>query len=72
MKVPLPGGAPIVTWHLGEHAYPGDSCGPLNAWLDEHGHEAGGPVWEIYWWIDASRKPDPSPVAGVFQIHQSQ
>jgi effector-binding domain-containing protein len=56
----LPGGAAIVTWHLGAHDGLGEAYGRLNAWLEEHGREPAGPAWEIYWWIDASGEPDPS------------
>jgi effector-binding domain-containing protein len=56
----LPGGAAIITWHLGAHDRLGDAYGRLNAWLEEHGREAAGPAWEIYWWIDMSTEPDPS------------
>jgi effector-binding domain-containing protein len=56
----LPGGAAITTWHLGSHESLGDAYGRLTAWLNEHRREAGGAAWEVYWWIDASREPDPA------------
>jgi effector-binding domain-containing protein len=56
----LPGGAAIVTWHLGAHDRLAEAYGRLAAWLKENEREAAGPAWEVYWWIDASREPDPS------------
>jgi effector-binding domain-containing protein len=56
----LPGGAAITTWHLGSHDSLGDAYGRLTAWLSEHRREAGGAAWEVYWWIDGSREPDPA------------
>jgi effector-binding domain-containing protein len=56
----LPGGAAIVTWHLGAHNSLGEGYGRLNAWLERQGRRAAGPAWEVYWWIDARREPDPS------------
>jgi effector-binding domain-containing protein len=56
----LPGGAAITTWHLGSHDSLADAYGRLTAWLNEHRREAGGAAWEVYWWIDASRVPDPA------------
>jgi hypothetical protein len=38
----------------------GEAYGRLAAWLKENEREAAGPAWEVYWWIDASREPDPS------------
>jgi effector-binding domain-containing protein len=56
----LPGGAAIVTWHVGAHDTLGDAYGRLNAWLEEHKREAAGPAWEVYWWIASGEEPDPS------------
>ena len=56
----LPGGVAITTWHLGAHDGLGEAYGRLAAWLQEHGRQAAGPAWEVYWWIDTSREPDPS------------
>ena len=56
----LPGGAAIATWHLGAQDRLGEAYQRLNAWLEEHNSEAGGPPWEVYWWIDPSQEPDPS------------
>jgi effector-binding domain-containing protein len=56
----LPGGAAITTWHLGSHDSLADAYGRLTTWLNEHRREAGGAPWEVYWWIDASREPDPA------------
>jgi effector-binding domain-containing protein len=56
----LPGGPVITTWHLGAHDRLGEAYGRLAAWLTEHDRDAAGPAWEVYWWIDASREPDPS------------
>jgi effector-binding domain-containing protein len=56
----LPGGAAVVTWHFGAHDSLGEAYSRLNAWLEDNGREAAGPAWEVYWWIDPSRKPDPS------------
>jgi effector-binding domain-containing protein len=56
----LPGGAVITTWHLGSHDNLADAYGRLTAWLNEHRREAAGAAWEVYWWIDASREPDPA------------
>jgi effector-binding domain-containing protein len=56
----LPGGAAIVTWHIGAHDRLGEAYGRLEAWLKEHGREAAGAGWEIYWWIDPAAEPDPA------------
>lgn len=56
----LPGGAAISTWHLGPHDGLGEAYSRLTAWLNEHGREPAGAAWEVYWWIDASREPEPS------------
>jgi effector-binding domain-containing protein len=56
----LPGGAAITTWHLGSHDSLADAYGRLTAWLNEHGRDAAGAAWEVYWWIDPSREPDPA------------
>jgi effector-binding domain-containing protein len=56
----LPGGEAIATWHLGAHDTLGEAYRRLTAWLQEHGREAAGPAWEVYWWIDAGQEPDPS------------
>ena len=56
----LPGGAVITTWHFGSHDRLGDSYARLRAWLEEHGRKADGTAWEVYWWIDPTREPDPS------------
>jgi effector-binding domain-containing protein len=56
----LPGGAAISTWHLGAHDTLGEAYGRLAAWLQEHDREAAGAAWEVCWWIDPSKEPDPS------------
>jgi effector-binding domain-containing protein len=56
----LPGGAAIVTWHLGAHDSLGDAYRRLEQWLDANAREAAGSAWEVYWWIDPDRAPDPS------------
>jgi effector-binding domain-containing protein len=56
----LPGGAAITTWHLGSHDNLGEAYSRLGAWLQEHGREAAGAAWEVYWWIDANQELDPS------------
>jgi len=56
----LPGGAAIVTWHLGAHDRLGEAYRRLDAWLQEHEREAAGPAWEIYHWIDPSQELDAS------------
>jgi effector-binding domain-containing protein len=38
----------------------GEAYGRLAAWLKEHERKAAGPAWEVYTWIDATKKPDPS------------
>ena len=38
----------------------GEAYSRLTAWLNEHGREQAGAACEVYWWIDASREPDPS------------
>jgi hypothetical protein len=32
----------------------------MQTWLNEHGREAAGAAWEVYWWIDPSAEPDPA------------
>jgi effector-binding domain-containing protein len=56
----LPGGAAIVTWHLGSHDSLGAAYRRLEGWLEVNGREAAGPAWEVYWWIDPNLEPDPS------------
>jgi effector-binding domain-containing protein len=56
----LPGGAAISTWHVGAHDSLGEAYGRLSAWLEDNGREAAGAAWEVYWWIDPSREPDPA------------
>jgi effector-binding domain-containing protein len=56
----LPGGSVLITWHLGAHDSLDQAYGRLAAWLKEHDREAAGAAWEVYWWIDAGQKPDPS------------
>jgi effector-binding domain-containing protein len=56
----LPGGAAISTWHVGAHDRLGEAYGRLSTWLEENGREAASPGWEVYWWIDPGREPDPS------------
>jgi effector-binding domain-containing protein len=56
----LPGGAAIVTWHFGAHDSLGDAYRRLEGWLETNDREAGGSAWEVYWWIDPGREPDPS------------
>jgi effector-binding domain-containing protein len=56
----LPGGAAIVTWHLGAHDNLGDAYRRLEQWLGASEREAAGSAWEVYWWIDPRREPDPS------------
>jgi effector-binding domain-containing protein len=55
----LPGGAAIVTWHLGAHDKLGDAYRRLEQWLAANEREAAGAAWEVYWWIDPNREPDP-------------
>ena len=56
----LPGGAAIVTWHLGAHDNLGDAYRRLEQWLQANEREAAAPAWEVYWWIDLVWQPDPS------------
>jgi effector-binding domain-containing protein len=56
----LPGGAAIVTWHIGAHDRLGEAYGRLSRWLEEHERGSTGPAWEVYWWIDANQEHDPS------------
>jgi effector-binding domain-containing protein len=56
----LPGGAAITTWHLGSHDRLAEAYGRLQRWLKEHGREAAGAAWEVYWWIDPGAEPNPA------------
>jgi effector-binding domain-containing protein len=56
----LPGGAAISTWHVGAHDRLAEAYGRMQSWLNEHGREAAGAAWEVYWWIDPSAEPDPA------------
>ncbi|HUS14138.1 MAG TPA: GyrI-like domain-containing protein [Chloroflexia bacterium] len=62
----LPGGPAVTTWHFGSHQSLGEAYGRIGAWLQEHGRGADGSSWEVYYWIDPSRNPDP---AGWQQDH---
>jgi effector-binding domain-containing protein len=56
----LPRGAAITTWHLGSHDGLAGAYARLGSWLEANGREADGAPWEVYWWIDLSREPDPA------------
>jgi effector-binding domain-containing protein len=56
----LPGGAAITTWHFGSHDRLAEAYCRLAAWLEEHRRNADGAAWEVYWWIDAAREPNPT------------
>jgi effector-binding domain-containing protein len=56
----LPGGTAITTWHIGSHDRLGEAYGRLEAWLTEHGRDKDGAAWEVYWWIDPTREPNPA------------
>jgi len=56
----LPGGAAISAWHLGSHDRLGEAYGRLDTRLKEHGREADGAAWEVYWWIDPGLELDPA------------
>jgi effector-binding domain-containing protein len=56
----LPGGAAIRTWHIGSHDALGTAYGRLDAWLTKHSRNRTWAAWEVYWWIDANKAPDPS------------
>jgi effector-binding domain-containing protein len=56
----LPGGAAIVTWHIGAHDRLGEAYGRIASWLKEHSRDTAGTAWEVYWWIDPNTEPDPS------------
>lgn len=56
----LPGGSALATWHIGAHDTLGNAYARLNVWRNLHRHEATGPGWEVYHWIDPRQKGDPS------------
>ena len=56
----LPGGIAIRTWHIGSHDALAGAYGRLESWLTQNGRARNGAGWEVYWWIDASKEPDPS------------
>ena len=56
----LPRGAAITTWHRGSHDGLAGAYARLGSWLKANGREADGAPWEVYWWIDLSREPEPA------------
>jgi effector-binding domain-containing protein len=55
----LPGGPAAITTHYGPHEDLGVACDAVTGWLKEHGYEADGPHWEVYY-TDPQAEPDPA------------
>lgn len=45
----LPGGEAVSTIHYGPYDFLPAAGEALDAWVKQHGREAAGPNWEIYW-----------------------
>jgi effector-binding domain-containing protein len=54
----LPGGKVVRAVHRGDHSRLGDSHAAARAYIQEHGLEPAGPIWEIY----GHWAPDPDQV----------
>lgn len=70
----LPGGTAVATWHLGPHDNLADTYALLAAWMEEHGRKPDGGAWEVYHWIDLTRRPDPAawPAPSTWRTHLVQ
>lgn len=55
----LPSGPAAVTTHHGPYERLDAAFDAVEAWLKEHGHEAAGPHWEVYY-TDPQAEPDPT------------
>jgi effector-binding domain-containing protein len=55
----LPGGTVAVTTHRGRYEELGVAHDAITGWLKEHGHEADGSPWEVYY-TDPQTVPDPA------------
>ena len=44
----LPGGKVATTIHRGDYARLGETHAAVHAYLEEHGLDAAGPIWEVY------------------------
>jgi effector-binding domain-containing protein len=55
----LPAVEAAVTVHQGPYERLGETYDRLERWIDEHGHEAGRDMWEIYL-TDPQEQPDPA------------
>jgi hypothetical protein len=55
----LPGGRSASILHVGPYEDLEGTYTALQAWLDEVGATATGPMWEIYW-SDPGAEPDPA------------
>jgi effector-binding domain-containing protein len=53
----LPGGPAAVTTHFGTYEGLEAAYEAVSTWLKEHGHEASGPHWEVYY-TDPRTQPD--------------
>lgn len=56
----LPDGPAMTTWHLGAHDRLADAYDRLQAWAEASSNKPEGGAWEVYTWIDLTRRPDPS------------
>jgi effector-binding domain-containing protein len=55
----LPGGPAAVTVHYGRYEDLTAAYSALAGWLKEHGRDADGPHWEVYY-TDPQAEPDPT------------
>ena len=55
----LPGGRTASILHVGPYEALEGTYAALQAWLDEVGATASGPMWEVYW-SDPGAEPDPA------------
>lgn len=55
----LPGGPAAVTTHYGPYDGLTVAFDAIADWLKDHGHEADGPHWEVYY-TDPQAEPDPA------------
>ncbi|MDQ3929722.1 MAG: GyrI-like domain-containing protein [Chloroflexota bacterium] len=56
----LPGGPAVTTWHVGAHDKLGEAYARIQAFIEQHGYEASGPAWEVYYWLDPNQEADPT------------
>lgn len=55
----LPAGDAVIAWHVGPYEKLGETHERVKAYMESHGLEARGSMWEEYW-TDPGMEPDPA------------